>query len=100
MVLTVFSFIKTTKYPASLLYLLMTLGPALLALAWFERLGPSHARNVVVRLGRVPLFFYLLQWPLAAPRRCARQPGRRQGRVGILREPAVSLNGEACRRGV
>jgi uncharacterized membrane protein len=63
--LTVFSFIKVTKYPASLLYLLITLGPSLIALAWFERLGPSRVRNLVVRLGRVPLFFYLLQWPLA-----------------------------------
>jgi uncharacterized membrane protein len=63
--LTMFSFIKVTKYPASLLYLLVTLGPSLIALAWFERFGPSRVRNLVVRLGRVPLFFYLLQWPLA-----------------------------------
>jgi uncharacterized membrane protein len=67
---TVLSFINTTKYPPSLLYLLMTLGPALVALAWFEsragRPAPfGPARAALVTFGRVPLFFYLLQWPLA-----------------------------------
>ena len=72
---TAFSFINTTKYPPSLLYLLMTLGPALVALSWFEsrradsldgRAGPfGPARSALVTFGRVPFFFYLLQWPLA-----------------------------------
>jgi uncharacterized membrane protein len=63
---TVFSFVNTTKYPVSLQYLLMTIGPALLALAWFESRGSqSRAEQIVTRVGRVPLFFYLLQWPVA-----------------------------------
>ena len=63
--LTVLSFIRVTKYPVSLLFLMITLGPSLLALAWFERRGASRMTDPIVRLGRVPMFFYLLQWPLA-----------------------------------
>jgi uncharacterized membrane protein len=61
---TLLSFLNTTKYPPSLLFLLMTLGPAMLALAWFETIKTfaSGLRNALVTFGRVPLFFYLLQW--------------------------------------
>jgi uncharacterized membrane protein len=64
-VFTVLSFMNTTKYPPSLLFLLMTLGPSIAALAWFERLRRGKLSNVFVTYGRVPLFFYLLQWPTA-----------------------------------
>ena len=62
---TLLSFVNTTKYPPSLLYLLMTLGPGLLLLAWREGRTPSHLDQALITLGRVPLFFYLLQWPTA-----------------------------------
>jgi uncharacterized membrane protein len=60
---TVFSFLATTKYPPSLLFLLMTLGPALTALPLFTR-WRGHLAEVTRTLGRVPLFFWLLHVPL------------------------------------
>jgi uncharacterized membrane protein len=53
------SFLDCEKYPPSLLYLAMTLGPALCLLAWMDRpLGPWATRVAV--FGRVPLLYYVL----------------------------------------
>jgi len=63
---TFMSFLNCSKYPPSLLYLAMTLGPALLALAALDR--PAVAQSRIAQpflvLGRVPLFFYLVHLPL------------------------------------
>jgi uncharacterized membrane protein len=60
---TAMSFLNCQKYPPSLLYTLMTLGPALTLLAWFGRV-PASGVGPLVTFGRVPLFYYLIQWPL------------------------------------
>ena len=55
---TLLSFLNTSKYPPSLLYLLMTLGPALLALRLFDRGTPAWLRPARI-IGAVPMFYYL-----------------------------------------
>jgi uncharacterized membrane protein len=58
-VFTVLSFINCHKYPPSLLYLLMTLGPAIVVLGLVEGL-PANRFKFLQVFGRTPLFFYLL----------------------------------------
>jgi uncharacterized membrane protein len=57
------AFLNTSKYPASLQFLLMTLGPAIALMPLLERARGPVARALET-FGRVPLFFYLLHIPL------------------------------------
>jgi hypothetical protein len=59
--ITILSFLNATKYPVSLIYLCMTLGPAMILLAFLEnvRNGFTKIMNVY---GRVPLFYYILHF--------------------------------------
>ena len=61
--MTVLSFLNATKQPPSLLFLLMTLGPALLMLRAAERATPRWLQPALV-LGRVPMFYYMLHFTL------------------------------------
>lgn len=58
---TVFSFINAQKYPPSLLYMCMTIGPAILFVAWFGNIKNWLTRAITV-YGRIPFFYYVLHF--------------------------------------
>jgi len=89
---TVLWFLRCIKYPPSLDFLLMTLGPAILLLAWFDRLRFTKTNPLIV-FGRVPMFYFLvhllvihaLTIPLAL---------FRYGRASFLFNPLPSVSGQ------
>jgi uncharacterized membrane protein len=58
---TALSFLNTTKYPPSLLFLLMTIGPMLVFLAIIDTHTPHLLRPAVI-IGKVPMFYFLLHF--------------------------------------
>jgi uncharacterized membrane protein len=58
-IFSLMSFLNTTKYPPSLQFLLMTMGPALIFLAAIEPLAGRLPRPAII-FGRVPFFFYIV----------------------------------------
>ena len=56
---TVLSFFNVAKYPPSLLYLLITLGPSVLLLSFAENWSGKLNRFIIV-FGRVPMFYYIV----------------------------------------
>ena len=59
---TVIDFLNVTKYPPSLLFLLMTLGPAAMLCAMADRISggvPGVIKDALVMFGRVPFAFYV-----------------------------------------
>ena len=60
---TLISFLSVTKYPVSLQFFLMTLGPALMLLGYFERVSGGLAQKLVT-IGHVSFFFYVVHFYL------------------------------------
>jgi uncharacterized membrane protein len=91
--MTVLSFLRCTKYPPSLDFLLMTLGPALLLLVWLERVQWTPANPLIV-FGRVPLFYFIVHLYII---RLLTIPFAflRYGQAGFLLYPLPSIGGTA-----
>ncbi len=56
---TILSFISTTKHPPSLLFLSMTMGPALILISYSSHF-PKRFANIFTVYGRVPVFFFII----------------------------------------
>jgi uncharacterized membrane protein len=89
---TALAFMDCTKYPPSLLYALMTLGPSLLLLAAFDR-SPGPLGKILVVYGRVPLFFYLLHVPIIHAAAIALAQIRHGASAFLLDNPGFSKIG-------
>jgi predicted acyltransferase len=59
---TVMSFLNTTKYPVSLMYTLMTLGPVLVMLSLMEKIKWASLLKPFEVFGRVPMLYYILHF--------------------------------------
>jgi uncharacterized membrane protein len=56
---TLLSFINVQKYPPSLLYMCITIGPAFLLLSFFEKIKNTFTAAIKI-YGRVPFFYYVI----------------------------------------
>jgi len=90
---TLLSFLNTTKYPPSLAFLLMTLGPAVMLVSRFDRLSFSRSNPLIV-FGRVPLFYFVLHFFLAHVAIVALALARYgSGAAGFMFQPVPSMGG-------
>ncbi len=90
---TVLSFLNTSKYPPSLAFLLMTLGPALLLLATLERIDVG-SRHPLVVFGRVPFAYYVVHfWLLHVAASTVAFVRDGPASLAYLRHPLPSMGG-------
>jgi uncharacterized membrane protein len=87
----VLSFLKVTKYPPSLDFLLMTLGPAILLLWWLDRVEMGDANPLIV-FGRVPLFYFVVHLFLIHGL-AVLLAALRFGHAGFMLSPLPSMGG-------
>jgi uncharacterized membrane protein len=64
-IFTLLSFLNVSKYPPSLLFLLLTLGATIVALEAFDQSKGGPLTRIFIIFGRVPLLFYVGQWIVA-----------------------------------
>jgi uncharacterized membrane protein len=91
--MTVLSFLRCTKYPPSLDFLLMTLGPAMLLMAWLEG-HTLRKTNPLLVFGRVPMFYFLAHF-LAIHLLTIPFALIRYGHTAFLLNPMPSIGGQA-----
>ena len=94
-VFTVLSFLNTTKYPPSLIFLLMTLGPALMFLSWADDRRLSRSNPLIV-FGRVPLFYFVMHFFAAHAAIVLLSIAKYgTGALGYMFQPVPSMGGPA-----
>ena len=58
-IFTLLDFVNASKYPPSMIYMMMTIGPAFLFLSFAEN-TPGKLRQKIMVFGKVPFFYYIL----------------------------------------
>jgi uncharacterized membrane protein len=91
--MVVLSFLRVTKYPPSLDFLLMTLGPAILLLWWLDRVEIGD-NNPLMVFGRAPLFYFVVHLFLIHGLAVLLAVVR-YGQAGFMLSPLPSMGGPA-----
>jgi uncharacterized membrane protein len=88
---TILSFLRCLKYPPSLCYLLMTLGPFLIAMSLLDK-HAQNAQSFLISIGRTPMFYFLGHFALIHFLGAA-MASLRYGRFDFFWTPIPTLTG-------